>query len=384
MSNARRVKLEQIKKREKKRKAIIRAVIAVPCVAVLVFFIVALIYHGKNKDRDKGGINLSGEEVGYSSSVVLGEYIGLTYTPYEINVTDEDVDNYISAHLKESPNIKTDYSRDNTLPADGDKLKIEYTAKTNGITYASDEVIYYDTGSLLFGENFEDVLKSTAVGAGFTVNSVIDESFENDKLAGQDCEITAKLDGVVEFLDYVTDDYAAAESNGEAETAEAYRDYVYGVLLQTEESKAKTDKWNQIWNKLLESCEFSIDEKSVDLEYENMINYYESYAKYINTSFEELVTKAYGYGTLQDFYDYCREYAAEVVKEQVVYDAIIKKEGITVDDATYEARVQKYMEEGGFSSRADFESVMGVDEIEKMIADDLVSELLISNAVEIK
>ena len=353
--------------------------------AAIIMLVISVIHHNRQQKK-KTGIDVSGKETGYSNQVVLGEYMGLTYTPKEVSVTDEEVEDYIRELLETTPNYEPDYSMDKKNPQEGDTVEVTVSATVTGenVSAISDETRLKTIGEGPFGSEFDEMLKGVAVGSGFEFTVKVPEDCEYEKIAGQETRISGTVNIGVTLYDTVTDNYASEQSDGECTEASEFNDYVYRLLYAKAEKAADEDKWNQIWNELLDKCEITVDEANVDAEYQDMIDYYDSYASYLGTTTEKLATEAYGYSTLQDFHDYCKEYAENIVKEQAVYDAIIAKEGISVKqgDASYNEKAKTYMEEGGYKSIADLEKVMGVDTLIRMVEDDLVSELLLKNAVE--
>lgn len=372
-------------KKNKKNKTVNKAMAAavIAAAAVVLFFVSALIYNAFVKDKgDKsGGITLGGNEKGFNNSVVLGEYRGIKYSPLEVEVTDSDVDAYISEQLKKEPNWEIDYSRDKTPVAVSDKVQIKYTLEVNGITYDSDKTEIYECGSNYFGESFDAALAGMIVGESSEAEITVPEDYGRSSIKGADGKVSFSVIGVVNVYDYLTDGYCARITDGNSKTVEDYRNYCRAQLEKNAQNAADEHKWNSIWETLRDSCELTIDEKSVEREYQEMIEYYQSYASYLNTTMEALVTEAYGYGTVQDFYDYCREYSRTVVEERIIYDAIIKKENITVDDETYKRKLAEYMEEAGYTDVSDFEALLGKEKITEMIESDMVSEILIDSAV---
>jgi len=363
------------------------AIVGSVFIVAIAVLIVAIVHHNKENKKEKTGINIEGQETGYSNDVVLGEYIGLTYSPYEIEVTDEDVEKYIATLLASTPNYEVDYSKDGTTPVSGDTLEVTVTITltTDTVATVTDKTMLLTIGEGTLGAALDEVLLNTTVGSTFEAVTTVPDTYSNSEIAGKECNVSGTINYAVTLFDTVTDSYVNTQTNGECTSAADFNDYVYNKLLENEEKAAEEDKWNQIWTKLIDNCEITVDDANVDAEYQDMIDYYESYASYLGTTVSELATEAYGYSTLQDFYDYCREYASEIVKEQAVYDAIIAKEGIsvTVGDDVYNEKVLEYMEEGDYDSVSDLENVVGQDELVKMAKNDLVSELLLSNAVEV-
>ena len=384
-SSAKQHKLEQIRKAKKKKVIMISSIVGTVFAAAILLLVISIIHHNNQKKNTASGIDVSGKETGYSNEVVLGDYMGLTYTPVEVSVSDEDVEEYIDSLLKNTPNYEPDYSKDKMQPVAGETVEITFSAlATDEVANAvTDETRLVTIGNGLFGSEFDEMITDVTVGGTFQFLVNVPEDCEYEKLAGKEVKFTGTLNMVVILYDTVTDSYASEQSNGECTEATEFNNYVYNLLYERAQKQADENKWNQIWNELLSNCEITIDEANVDAEYQDMISYYESYATYLGTTVDKLATEAYGYSTLQDFYDYCKTYSENIVKEQAVYNAIIAKEGISVKagDEVYNTKVQKYMEEGGYKSIADIEKVMGQEALIEMVEDDLVSELLLSNAV---
>jgi trigger factor len=381
-SQAKQAKLEKIQAQEKKKKRRIIIIISIIVLLVLCFLAAALIYNAKNKKKQENGITISGNELGYDNDVVLGKYKGLTYTKTTFEVTDEDVEAYIDDVLDKNPNYTIDYSRDNTAVEASDSLKLVYSSRMNDITYEEDVELIYVSGSGILGDDFEDQIAGSLVGSTVEANVTLPEDYSKSKLAGNEVTLVVTIDSVVDITDELTDDYCSSISDGAYTTIDDYKSYVYDTLYSQKESAASEEDWKQIWDELVTGCELNIDDDAVTDAYDEMTEYYQSYADYLGIDLTELVTTAYGYGTLQDFYDYCKSYSEDVVVEQTIYDAIIEEEGITIDDDTYNSKVSEYMEEAGYSNQSDFESLMGIDDIKQMMAYDIVTDLILSSAVE--
>jgi FKBP-type peptidyl-prolyl cis-trans isomerase (trigger factor) len=252
----------------------------------------------------------------------------------------------------------------------------------NDITYEEEVELIYVSGSGVLGDDFEDQIAGSLVGSTVEANVTLPEDYSKSKLAGNEVTLVVTIDSVVDITDELTDGYCSSISDGAYTTIDDYKSYVYDTLYSQKESAASEEDWKQIWDELVTGCELNIDDDAVTDAYDEMTEYYQSYADYLGIDLTELVTTAYGYGTLQDFYDYCKSYSEDVVVEQTIYDAIIEEEGITIDDDTYNSKISEYMEEAGYSNQSDFESLMGIDDIKQMMAYDIVTDLILSSAVE--
>ena len=69
------------------------------------------------------------------SVVKLGEYKGLTYTPGDTTVTQEEVDAYIQTVITNNAESVPDETRMGTAVQQGDKINVDYVGSIDGVEF---------------------------------------------------------------------------------------------------------------------------------------------------------------------------------------------------------------------------------------------------------
>lgn len=128
----------------------------------------------------------------YSSYVTLGNYKDITVEVAEVNVTDDEVTNYINSQLK----TKTVLNKitDRTVQT-GDIVNIDYVGTMDGkeFTGGSAKGTNLEIGSGSFIPGFEDGLIGAESGEEVVLNVTFPENYDTGSLAGKDAVFTVKI-----------------------------------------------------------------------------------------------------------------------------------------------------------------------------------------------
>ena len=94
--------------------------------------------------------------------VTLGQYKGVSYTPVSQDVTDEEVEEQLTALVNANPTI-TEVDRE---AKNGDIVNIDYVGKKDGVAFDGGTASGYDLtlGSQTFIEGFEEGLVGVKAG----------------------------------------------------------------------------------------------------------------------------------------------------------------------------------------------------------------------------
>lgn len=315
----------------------------------------------------------SGKETSKSSSTVkLGEYKGITYTPISQEVTDEDVENEIQALLDAHPTM-TSVDR---AAAVGDTVNIDYVGKKDdvafdgGTAYGTD--LKLGSGSVIDG--FEDGLVGASKGDQKTLNLTFPENYGNADLAGQEVTFDVTVNDVKES--------SPAELNTEFVTS--YTEYTSvdefreGTRKQLEEyaaNAAESQKQQDIFMKVMENSEITVSDEDVQAYYQER---YDTYEKQADTFGLDLETMVGYYGMdLESFKAQLMTLAEEATKQDALVREIASKEGIKAEDADREAMAESFGYEDVDALVADG----GEDMVESYILMEKVLDFLVANAV---
>ncbi len=308
-----------------------------------------------------------------SSTVKLGEYKGITYTPMSTEVTDEDVDAEVQSLLEAHPT----YTSVDRAAAVGDTVNIDYVGKMDGEAFDGGTAYGTDLelGSGMFIDGFEDGLVGASKGDQVDLNLTFPDPYTNNPdLAGKPVVFEVTVNDVKES--------APAELN--EEFLASYTEYtsvdefMEGTRKQLEEyvaSQAESQKQFDIFTKVINNAEINVSDEDVQAYYDEL---YDTYKKQAETIGIDLETMVGYYGMdLATFEAGLKTQAEEATKQDAVVRAIAAEENITVEDADREALAEDF----GYETVEAMEEDAGADMVESYILMEKVLDLLVANAV---
>ena len=275
--------------------------------------------------------------------VTLGEYTGFEVTVAAPTVSAEVqqmyVDNIFSSYLTEEMGIK-----DRAVEV-GDNTYISYVGKLDGVAFdgGTSEGTFLEIGSNSYIDGFEEGLVGVMPGETVDLNLTFPEG-----LAGKDVVFTV----TVQYIEpEMTDVAVAAMNNPDFSTIEELNNYVYENLMAQAEYNYELEIENAIVDQLLANATFNeLPEELV--------------AKYTANAYANLSDSAAQYGYDVETYTLLyygvdaatvtAEYGANSAKQIVALQAIANIEGMNVDDAQLDERLQEQVELYGAPSLEEF------------------------------
>lgn len=339
-----RAKKQAAAKRESLILRIVGIVILVAIIGGIGFGVGSYIYKKTNTVKASSDYSAQLDDNGFikgvsaKSLVTLPEYHSFVAPLSEIEYTDDlveqDIENELENHqvLNEETTEKI---------KDGDKVSIEYVGTVDGVAFDGGSTNGTPTdltiGSGSYVDDFEQQLIGHGVGDEVTVEVTFPEDYGKDELNGKDAVFTVNIDGIYEKPEF-TDEFVAENLSEHASTVEEYRQYL-------KDSHYEENLKNWVENYLLENSTVSSypkaylknlkatqkydDEQGYEYMNEMYLNYY-GYNMY--DSFESYV------GMSESEYDEkLDESCKDKEKADLVYQAILENEGVTVSADDYKA-----------------------------------------------
>lgn len=341
-------KLERKKKQEQnKRNALIWRIVGIILAVLVAAGIIALIanqvYRISNRVTasddysalltDDGFI----KDVNASSNITLCDYKNITVPLSEVEYTDEEMNEAIQQTLDQHAVLNTETT---AKIADGDKVNIDYVGTIDGTEFEGGSTngagsdIVVGSGSLI--DDFEQQLIGYGAGEELTVNVTFPEDYTpNPDLAGKDASFAVTVNGIYDVP--VLDDAFVKENLSEyADTADGYREY-----LRETNYKSNLDQWLSA---------YLADNTTVNTYPKEYLKSLKSTQKFDDqTSYEymnQLYSSYYGsavYGSFDDYtgmsetdYDLSlNDTCKETEKANMIYQAILETEGVTVTEDDY-------------------------------------------------
>lgn len=295
----------------------------------------------QQSDDYSAGLEANGYITGVNASevVTLPEYKGIEVPYSEIEYTDESIDSDIESLLGGYTYASDDAS---LKVADGDKVSIAYLGKINGEEFDGGKSDSYDLtiGSNQLIKGFEEQLIGAANGTTVTVNVTFPDDYAKTELAGKDAVFTVDIKGIYVEPEF-TDEFVAENLSDEATTVEGYRAHIRDEkeaenikewVTTYLKDNSTVSKYPNKYVKILKSIQKYDDMES----YQYMNQMYQQYLGYnYYSSFEDYV------GMTEAEYDVSlKDTCKETAKENMIYQAIIEKEGAVADADYYKGYLE--------------------------------------------
>ncbi|MBO4889849.1 MAG: FKBP-type peptidyl-prolyl cis-trans isomerase [Lachnospiraceae bacterium] len=331
-------------KRENLIFKIVGGVIALAVVGLVIFGITRVIIKEANTITASGDYSAQLDDNGYIKGVraldyvTLCNYKGIEVPKGEVTYTDEEfqdvINQALSAHqvLKEEGTVK-----------DGDKVNIDYVGTMDGVEFEGGNSggNGYDLtiGSGQFIEGFESQLIGHKAGEEVTVNVTFPENYNAAELAGKPAQFAVTIHGIYVNPE-LNDDFVCAYypdmGSTVAEYEQSLRDGYYEGQLKAYVDNYLTEKStvNKFPSKYLKNLKATTKYSDVQ-SYQYMSDMYAQYGQAMG-SFEDFI------GMSDTEYDAdITDRAEKFAKADLVYQAVLESEGITLTEAESEGIVQE-------------------------------------------
>ena len=269
--------------------------------------------------------------------ITLGEYKGMELEKNEIEITDVMVDSQIETELSSKLIEVSD-----AIAQNGDSAVIDFVGKKDGVEFEGGSAAQYTLvlGSGTFIPGFEDGVVGMKTGETKDLLLTFPENYGNADLAGQEVVFTVTLDAVKRKPE-LNDEWVKAntDSGSVAEYKEAVRQELIEQAAQYTEENLKTTAFGNAFEgaTVLQYPEADLEEEKAAAQQQ-----IEDYAKWSSMTVEEFL-ETQGM-TEESFEEYKTEYAQFKVKQDMVVQAIIDTEGLSMDDEASQA-IKDYLVE---------------------------------------
>ncbi len=312
--------------------------------------------------------------------VTVGEYKGLEYTAFEVEVTDEEVEETIEGILAE---YMTKEELTQGTVKSGDYVKIKYTMEVDGETVTGTDAQSYtvkvgDSGLM---PDVDQALVGAEVGEKVTVETTFGEDYDiNPDYAGKAVKYEIEIVNIsVPVYQELTDEFAK-ETLGVKDAAE-YRELVKETLYQNKLAEARYAAGEEIWEQVVENSEvLQYPEAEVIKTEENLTKNLESMLEQSGMTLEEGLAevlemdeetfkaemrKSAEAGVKEELilYTIAREHDLEMSENEIqnYMDRLLEANSMTDEEFTekYGADIRTYMEDGGVLISMLYEEVFG-------------------------
>lgn len=309
-----------------------------------------------------------------------GEYIKLgEYKNLEVSVDREAIEKKIvDAKIDENLKAYTQYSEVNRGAQEGDRVTLTFYGKIAGQTIDgfSNEDYTYEVGSgNTVIEGFDDAVKGMTAGEfKIAILKVSDDFTENTEYTGATIVYEITCSSVkAPVLPQITDAWVKANLN--YDTYEAYEESVKQSVQSSIESGVYDAKYEEVVKKLLKNTTIIKEPEELQDELNKKLSKSMTYfATMYKMSLEQYCINNYGVT-----YD---EYVKSASYYQLIYQAIVKAENITIDDYYYKDHLDEFVKKyGDGQDAASYVAEYGKEYIVNMMLVDKAIETVVQSAV---
>ena len=325
---------------------------------------------------EKGKAFIYEATVALKPEVTLGEYKGVEVKKAEAVVTDEDVENELTAARKKNGRL---IDVEDGAIEDGDNTIIDFTGYIDDKTFDGGAGTDYplEIGSHSFIEGFEDQLIGKKKGETCDVNVTFPAEYHADELAGKPAKFVVTIKEVKRNeLPELNDEFASEVSD--FDTLDEYKADIRKKLQEKKEQDAKVENENNVIEKVVENAQMELPQPMGDTQAREMVENYarrlqskgltiNDYMKYTGMTPEKLMEQM-------------RPEAEKRIKTRLVLEKVVEVENVEVSDEKLDEQINEiaasYKLEG-----AKLKEMMGEREKEQ-IREDLKVQAAIDLLVE--
>ena len=325
---------------------------------------------------EKGKAFIYEATVALKPEVTLGEYKGVEVKKAEAVVTDEDVENELTAARKKNGRLID--VEDGTIE-DGDNTIIDFTGYIDDKTFDGGAGTDYPLviGSHSFIEGFEDQLIGKKKGETCDVNVTFPAEYHADELAGKPAKFVVTIKEVKRNeLPELNDEFASEVSD--FDTLDEYKADIRKKLQEKKEQDAKVENENNVIEKVVENAQMELPQPMVDTQAREMV---ENYARRLQSQGLNINDyMKYTGMTPEKLMEQMRPEAEKRIKTRLVLEKVVEVENVEVSDDKLDEQINEiaasYKLEG-----AKLKEMMGEREKEQ-IREDLKVQAAIDLLVE--
>lgn len=303
--------------------------------------------------------------------VTLGDYmdveVSLNAADY---VVDEDAVNaYADKMIAYYQPYLPDSSR--TVVEKGDVVDVDYVGKKDGEAFEGGSA----EGALINTENntnaamgtgyidgFSDGLPGAKVGDTIDCEVTFPEDYQSEELKGQTVTFTFTINSIDYAVTRDNIDDAYVSENFKEDSVEDFYNNIRTYLEQQAETAKETDIRTAVIDAVTDKCTVeNFPEGLLEARVEEYIAGFEKQYCTNGTSLSDYLMTNYS-TTEEDFRAQTKEYMEENLKQELVFEAIVKAENIEFVQEEFDTYITNLVSNGGFASEEALYETYGPDQ----------------------
>ncbi|MCD8149745.1 MAG: trigger factor [Clostridiales bacterium] len=298
--------------------------------------------------------------------VLMDDYMNLTVeleSDYE--VTDADIQEYIENNVLSVYPMMV--STDKTTVEDGDIANIDYSGTLDGEAFDGGSAEGYNLtiGSGTFIDGFEDGLIGTSVGDTVELELTFPEDYTSEDLAGQDVVFTVTVNYIAEeqtlSYDELSDEYVESVLGDSYSTVDEMLEGARAYLESYNDYQKQYDLQDAVLEQLFAGCKVTLPEGVLEEKVDSVIADVKEDAESAGMTYEEYIEENYSYmaESTDDFEAYLTDEWEESMNEDMILEAILAEQQISISVSDFEDWVDAWVDYYGFESTEDFYDTYG-------------------------
>ena len=286
---------------------------------------------------EKGKAFIYEATVALKPEVTLGEYKGVEVKKAEAVVTDEDVENELTAARKKNGRL---IDVEDGAIEDGDNTIIDSTGYIDDKTFDGGAGTDYPLviGSHSFIEGFEDQLIGKKKGETCDVNVTFPAEYHADELAGKPAKFVVTIKEVKRNeLPELNDEFASEVSD--FDTLDEYKADIRKKLQEKKEQDAKVENENNVIEKVVENAQMELPQPMVATQAREMV---ENYARRLQSQGLNINDyMKYTGMTPEKLMEQMRPEAEKRIKTRLVLEKVVEVENVEVSDEKLDEQINE-------------------------------------------
>ena len=286
---------------------------------------------------EKGKAFIYEATVALKPEVTLGEYKGVEVKKAEAVVTDEDVENELTAARKKNGRL---IDVEDGAIEDGDNTIIDFTGYIDDKTFDGGAGTDYPLviGSHSFIEGCEDQLIGKKKGETCDVNVTFPAEYHADELAGKPAKFVVTIKEVKRNeLPELNDEFASEVSD--FDTLDEYKADIRKKLQEKKEQDAKVENENNVIEKVVENAQMELPQPMVDTQAREMV---ENYARRLQSQGLNINDyMKYTGMTPEKLMEQMRPEAEKRIKTRLVLEKVVEVENVEVSDEKLDEQINE-------------------------------------------
>ncbi|HHX87165.1 MAG TPA: trigger factor [Firmicutes bacterium] len=271
--------------------------------------------------------------------VVLGQYKGVEVEQEEVEVTAEHVDKFLEG-------LREQHARLVTVPegegaaGKGDMVIIDFKGFIDGQPFEGGEAENYslELGSQSFIGDFEEQLEGAIPGEQREVSVKFPDNYMRDELAGKQALFEVTVNEIKrKQLPELNDEFG--KEIGDFENLEELKADIRQRLEKTAQEQSERKLEDDLIRKISESAQVELPELLVERQVDRMMNDLEQYLRYQGLTLDKYAE--FADKTVEEIRQEKRPEAELRARSAVVLEAIVKEEGIAVEDHELDRKIEE-------------------------------------------